>query len=327
LTPFFTIIIPVKAINDYVRETVSYIQNLSSKSWELIILPNQPEPQEWSDERIQIVPSGLVGPAKKRDMGAELARGKILVFLDDDSYPKSNLLNIAEYYFADGNVVALGGPAITPPHDTFWQRVSGTVFLSKFSGGVPERYLPTGRVREICDWPSVNLMVRKADFLAIGGFNSLYWPGEDTKLCLDLVMKTKKTILYIPEMIVWHHRRASLAAHLRQIGGYGLHRGYFAKQYPETSRKLVYFIPSCFVLFIALSFFIGFLPMPLKILIAIGWGVYGLAMGKALYDFLAHEKMTVSLCALWYTFFTHVVYGIRFLQGFVFTKHLVSTLR
>jgi GT2 family glycosyltransferase len=327
MTPFFTIIIPVKSINDYVRETVPYIQSLSNQSWELIILPNDAEPDEWNDTGIQIVPSGRVGPAKKRDMGAELARGEILVFLDDDSYPEPNLLNIAEHYFTDNNVVALGGPAITPPHDTFWQRVSGAVFLSKFSGGAPERYIPIGEAREIQDWPSVNLMVRKTDFLAIKGFDSLYWPGEDTKLCLDLVKKTGKKILYIPELVVWHHRRAGLLGHLKQIGAYGLHRGFFAKQYPETSRKLIYFIPSCFVLFTAFSLFSWFLPMPLKMLIVVGWGVYGLAIIKALFDFLAHEKLSVSLCALWYTFCTHLVYGIRFLQGFIFTKRLVSTLR
>ena len=74
----------------------------------------------------------------------------------------------------------------SPPHDDFWQKVSGAVFLSRFSGGAPERYLSVGPVKEVEDWPSVNMMVRKADFLAIGGFDSPYWPGEDTKLCLDL---------------------------------------------------------------------------------------------------------------------------------------------
>lgn len=327
MNPRFTVIIPVKTINDYIRETVPYIRNLSNKSWELIVLPNNADPDEWNDLRIRIVASGRAGPAKKRDMGAELARGEILVFLDDDSYPEPNLLTVAEQYFADNGVVALGGPALTPPSDTFWQRVSGAVFLSKFSGGAPERYVPVGGVREIQDWPSVNLMVRKADFLLIGGFNTDYWPGEDTKLCLELVKKTGRKILYIPELIVWHHRRAGLLGHLKQIGAYGLHRGFFAKQYPETSRKLAYFIPSGFVIFMLLSLFAWFLPMPLKTLIAMGWGIYGLAMAKVLFDFLAHEKLSVSLCALWYTFCTHLVYGVRFLQGLVFTKRLVSTLR
>src|SRR3989344_2171551 len=298
-SPKFSIIIPVKAINGYVRETVPYIQRLSSPNWELFILPNEDCPNEWPrDTRISIAPSGRVGPADKRDMGAKLVTGDILVFLDDDSYPEPNLLDVAAKHFSDPEVIAIGGPGITPPHDSFWQRVSGTVFLSKLSGGAPERYVPVGDVREVQDWPSVNLMVRKAEFLAIGGFDTDYWPGEDTRLCLELIKKTRRKILYIPELIVWHHRRAGLLGHLKQIGAYGLHRGFFVKKYPETSRKPVYFVPSCFALFMVLSLFVSFLPAPLKTLIALGWGVYGLAMAKVLCDFLEHEKLSVSLCAL-----------------------------
>jgi glycosyltransferase involved in cell wall biosynthesis len=326
MIPFFTIIIPVKAINNYVRETVPYIQNLSHQSWELIILPNVSELDEWNDTRIQVVPSGRVGPAKKRDMGAELAQGEILVFLDDDSYPEPNLLNIAEHYFSDSTVVALGGPAMTPPLDTFWQRVSGAVFLSKFSGGAPERYIPYGEVRDIQDWPSVNLMVRTADFLVIGGFNSPYWPGEDTKLCLDLIQKTHKRILYAPDLVVWHHRRAGLKAHLKQVGGYGLHRGYFAKRYPETSRRFMYFLPSGFLLFVIFSFFMPWLPDAIRYAFMFGWVVYGVALVFAFNDFVKSEKLGVALCALWYVPFTHMFYGVRFLQG-LFTRNLVSKLR
>lgn len=326
MKPLFTIVIPVKAINDYVRETVYHIHNLFNKRWELIILPNESDPDEWNSANIKIIPSGQVGPAKKRDMGAEVAQGEILVFLDDDSYPEKNLLDVAERYFIDETVVALGGPAVTPPHDTFWQRVSGAVFLSKFSGGAPERYVPIGEKREIQDWPSVNFMVRRADFLKIGGFNSPYWPGEDTKLCLDLAKKTGKRILYVPELVVWHHRRAGLGPHLKQIGGYGLHRGYFSKRYPETSRKLVYFIPSAFLFFVLVSMFFSWLPPPMQKIILSGWGIYAIGLFLAFRDIVKHEAMSVAMVAILYAFLTHIYYGIRFIQGFL-TPHLVSRLR
>lgn len=324
--PKFSIIIPVKAINDYVRETVPYILNLQRPDWELIILPNDTDLNEWHDPRINIIPSGRVGPAAKRDMGATRAKGEILVFLDDDSYPEADLLDIAERYFDDDNVVALGGPAITPPHDNFWQKVSGAVFLSKLSGGAPERYVPVGKARPVDDWPSVNLMVRKDAFLAIGGFNSPYWPGEDTKLCLDLIQKTGKQILYVPEMRVWHHRRAGLAAHLKQVGGYGIHRGYFARKHPETSRKLLYFVPSAFALFVALTVIVPFIIPGAAWLFLAGWVAYALALGKAWRDMRQYETATVAMAALGYTFLTHLWYGLRFIQGLL-TPKLISRLR
>jgi len=322
----FSIIIPVKGINDYIRETVPYIQAFPRDDWELIIITNEDDLDEWQDERIRIESSGKVGPAKKRDLGGELANGDILVFLDDDSYPEPDLLDVADHYFEDSTVVALGGPAITPPHDSFWQKVSGAVFLSKLSGGMPERYIPVGDVRTVVDWPSVNLMVRRDAFLEIGGFNSPYWPGEDTKLCLDLIQRTGKNILYIPEMKAWHHRRVGLAAHLKQVGGYGIHRGYFAKMYPETSRKLIYFIPSFFVLFVLGGMIFPFLWPQTGSIFLFGWGVYSIALIKSWLDMCRYESTGVSIVAVGYTVATHFWYGVRFIQGLL-TPHLVSRLR
>lgn len=322
----FSIIIPVKAINDYIRETVPRIQCIQRDDWELIILPNEQDPDEWKDVRIRIVASGRFGPAKKRDIGAEIARGEILVFLDDDSYPESDLLDIAARYFEDPTVVGAGGPAMTPSSNDFWQRVSGAVFLSKLSGGAPERYVPIGNVRPVDDWPSVNLMVRRTAFSEVGGFNSPYWPGEDTKLCLDLIKRTGGRILYVPEMRVWHHRRSGIVAHLKQVGGYGIHRGYFAKRYPETSRKVLYFVPSIFFLFAISSLIIPVFRPGLGWLFTTGWSAYFLALVKAWLDMRRYESASVAWAAVGYAVATHFWYGFRFIQGFV-TRDLVSRLR
>jgi GT2 family glycosyltransferase len=259
-------------------------------------------------------------------MGAKLAQGEILVFLDDDSYPSSNLLSVASPYFDNQGVVAIGGPAITPPTDGFWQKVSGAVFLSKFSGGYPERYLSIGKPKEIDDWPSVNFMVRREEFIQIGGFDSPYWPGEDTKLCLDLLQKTNKKILYVPHLLVWHHRRVGLQAHLKQIGAYGLHRGYFAKKHPQTSLKLVYFVPSALLLIVISSLFFQWLPEVLKIIIALGWALYGTALLLSMKDIAKHEAVKVAMCAIFYIFLTHLYYGFQFMRGLA-TSALVSKLR
>ena len=115
--PTFSIIIPVKELNDYARETVPYIVGLDYPDWELLIVTNDEQTSEWPDERrIKMMSSGRVGPAKKRDLAAGVATGTYLVFLDDDSYPESNLLSLALTKFTSGSV-ALGGPAMTPISD------------------------------------------------------------------------------------------------------------------------------------------------------------------------------------------------------------------
>lgn len=260
------IIIPVKEINNYIYESVSEILNLDYENFGIIIFPDTFDGDEYLTKLIQqiqhstpvtqnsirktnklrIISTGNIGPAQKRDLALRHSNADIFAFMDDDAYPKRDWLKNAVKHFENADIAAVGGPAITPPNNSFYQRVSGAVFLSKISGGNPERYWPIGKIRGVDDWPSVNLLVRRDIFEKIGGFNSAYWPGEDTKLCLDIV-KLGKEILYDPDVIAWHHRREGLKSHLRQIGRYGLHRGFFAKKFPETSRRLKYFIPSIFV--------------------------------------------------------------------------------
>ena len=325
--PRFSIIIPVKEINDYVRETVPYIQALDSDNWELIIIPNGPDQNEWElDQRISLNSSGRVGPADKRDQAAQIAKGEILVFLDDDSYPQSDLLSIATKYFDDESVSAIGGPAITPESDSYWQKVSGAVFLSRLTGGNPERYIPVGKKREVDDWPSVNFMVRKSDFIEVGGFDSPYWPGEDTHLCLKLTKKTKK-IMYAPELIVWHHRRAGLLRHMKQVGAYGLHRGYFARRLPETSLKAKYFAPSAIFLMFAASIFSAFLPELPRNLIFSGLVVYSVGIVIGSISVAKQTTLRIALGALPFIVVTHMSDGFKFLQGFFKTGSPVSKLR
>ena len=325
--PKFSIIIPVKSINDYVRETVPYIQALTGHEWELLIIPNNVEENEWSeDERIVVIESGRAGPADKRDLGAQKASGDILVFLDDDSYPESNILEIASYYFSEPSVIALGGPGITPPSDGFWQKVSSAVFLSKFTGGAPERYVSVGKSKEIDDWPSVNLMVKKDNFLSVGGFDCKYWPGEDTKLCLKL-KKTGKKLIYAPDMIVWHHRRSGILLHLRQIGAYGLHRGFFARHHPETSLRLKYLAPSIFSVLVFATLIMEWLPSEMHPIYSVLWVIYGVALLVGFMQILRYERFLITLIAsVFYVPLTHFYYGIQFIRGF-FKKELISRLR
>lgn len=322
----YSFIIPAKEINDYIRESIPKILEIDRDDYEIIIYPNRVSDESW--EKTKQIASGPGGPAMKRNLATRDALGEILIFIDDDAYPKNNFLDILDKDFKNKNIVAVGGPAVTPKDDTFWQKVSGAVFLSSLSGGCPERYVSIGKKRYIDDWPSVNLSVRKKDFELVEGFNSKYWPGEDTILCLDLIKKIQKKILYNPSLVVYHHRREGLLKHLRQVKGYGLHRGFFAKKFPGTSFKFRYFLPSFFLMFV---FFGGigsiFSYLILKLYI-IGWIFYFIILVKSFFDIFKHEKnVSVVLNAIYYIFFTHLVYGLNFVKGFLFVRNLRSKLR
>ena len=318
----FSIIIPFKTVTDYLEETLAHINDLLFKNFEVILLPDGEINLPKQGDQIKIIPTGEVSPAVKRDIGARYAKGEFLAFIDDDAYPTPEWLNIAYKIFSQKHeVTAIGGPAITPPTDPFWAKVSGAVFLSRFSGGIPERYLPIFPMKFVDDWPTVNLIVRKEAFESIGGFNSEFWPGEDTLFCREILKKGGK-ILYVPDLIVWHHRRPNFRKHLRQVGNYGIHRGFFAKKYPENSRKFKYFIPSLWTIFsiVSLPFLWRGLYFPL-----IGFGAYILSLFMAMNDIRKQESVKVALLSPLYIIPTHYWYGIKFIQGF-FKNNLKSTL-
>jgi magnesium-transporting ATPase (P-type) len=230
--------------------------------------------------------------------------------------------------FQDENIIAVGGPAMTPRESKFWQKVSGATFLSSLSGGFPERYRPHGKKKFVVDWPTVNLSIRTYAFEELGGFGGDYWPGDDTKLCFDLLTKKNTQILYDPELVVFHHRREGLTKHVQQISAYGLHRGFFAKKYSKTSFNWRYFMPSLFVLFIIAGGALSYFSKIFLDLYILGWIIYFVALLNAFYDIYRHEKnIFVTLAASYYIFLTHIFYGVRFLQGLIFTRNLKSKLR
>ncbi len=305
-----SIIIPVKAVNDYIREAMQHYAELDYDKYEILIFPDEASEEIFPNTRI--IPSGPVGPADKRDMALQYAKGEILAFIDDDAYPRADWLKNAVRYFDNPEVGAVGGPAVTAPGDNVWQQASGKVYESFLcSGGYTYRYIPKAE-REVDDLPSVNLIVRKDIFASVGGYDSNYYPGEDTKLCLDIVQKAGKKIIYSPEVLVYHHRREMFAMHLKQATNYAKHRGYFAKVLPETSRKLAYFIPSLFTLGLVagpiLSIFVPFL-----------WYVYGVVLLIYVLLLIGSIRKAGSVSVWILTFLgiiaTHIGYGICFIRG------------
>ena len=318
----FSIIIPVREINSYLEENILALKSLDYKNFEVIIITDETSDYDFEDERFQIVVSGSKSPGEKRNLGASKATGDVLAFLDDDAYPREDWLIEAAKIFREIDTYAVGGPSLTPPKVSFLEKVSGYILESPLtSAGTSIRH-KIGKETEIEDWPTVNLLVVKQAFNEVGGFDSKFWPGEDTKLCLDLINKYKKPFLYAPEVVVYHHRRKLFLPFLKQISRFGKHRGHFAKIFPKTSLKISYFVPSMFLLFLIVGAVLSFTLPYIKY---VYFGSLGIYLIFLLYEF---SKVSVfhSLKAGFLTiigiFSTHVVYGLNFIIGLIFKPKL-----
>jgi glycosyltransferase involved in cell wall biosynthesis len=324
--PFISIVIACPNGSWMLDECLEALAHQTYREFEVIVLPDfecsLPKNYKYS---LSVIPTGKVRPAEKRNVGIAAAKGEIVSFIDDDAYPDSRWLENAVKYFAEPTIGALGGPGVTPPGDGFWASCGGNVYENILvSGNYRYRYLG-GRVRkDIDDYPSCNLFVRKDVLDAIGGYRTNFWPGEDTLLCEDIVLKAKKRIVYDPWTLVYHHRRPLFAAHLRQLGRYGFHRGYFVKRFPVTSCKFSYFVPTLFVLYLCALFGIFVLRD------FIGGGVLGpkaAVLAAPLIFYVALTAITTfSLNPFrWIVtglgvFLSHVWYGIQFARGLCASK-------
>lgn len=309
--PFVSIIIPVKEINDYIRESMPYILDQEYENFEVLIFPDAGSDEVF--DKTRIIPTSEIGPAEKRDLALDYAKGEIFAFLDDDAYPERDWLKQVVNDFNEPDVAAVGGPAVTPPHDSILQKASGLVFESLMGGGNHRyRYISIGEKKYVDDFPTVNFSVRKDVFEKVGGFDTIYWPGEDTKLCLDIVYELGKKIVYDPKAIVYHHRRRLFKEHLKQISNYALHRGFFVKKYPKTSFRIGYFVPSMFVMYLLFSLGLYSRYPLVTIPLALYFILLGITMMKIVYRYRSAELSVLTGIGI---FLTHVFYGFYFLKG------------
>lgn len=312
--PLVSVVIACPSRSWMLDECLAALARQTYKRFEIIVLPDG-ECELPAD--IVNIPTGKVRPAEKRNIGIERAKGDVVAFIDDDAYPDEYWLEHAVKYFSEPSIGGVGGPGVTPPGDGFFARAGGRVYENIFvSGNYRYRYLG-GRVRlDVDDYPSCNLLVRTDLLRKIGGYRTDFWPGEDTLLCESIVLGEHKRIVYDPWALVYHHRRRLFMPHLRQLGRYGFHRGYFVKRFPATSCRLSYFVPTLFVLSALAGTIVFALPV-CTVANVLQW-VYLSVMG-----FYALATLVSSFALnplMWLVTWvgvmaSHLTYGIRFMQG------------
>ncbi|MFA6250183.1 MAG: glycosyltransferase [Candidatus Shapirobacteria bacterium] len=318
--PLFSIIIPVRHETPHLRETRSFLKLQTFKSFELLVITDSVASKYLSDTHHQ-------GPSFKRNLGAKLAAGQYLAFLDDDSYPSADWLFHAKKIFdLFPQAGAVCGPCLTPPKDGLFQQASG-LFWSSFlgSGGAGSYRNSIKPARYVDDFPSVNLIVKKSLFNKIGGFDTRRWPGEDTLLCLQITKDHHQKIIYHPALVVYHHRRPVLLPHLQQSVRYAQSRADYAKRFPQTSLRLGYLLPSVFAVGLAILPFLHF-----SYLLLYPYLFYVLILLLTFFSFLFQgNNLVLSLVATVVIPITHLAYGLFFIWGilktnFIFKPHKIN---
>jgi GT2 family glycosyltransferase len=320
----FSIIIPCRIFNNRLAEALDKLSVQTYKDFEVIVILDFEDSNLISSDNVKYIFSGIKTPGEKRNIGINSSKGDYIVFLDDDAYPSEKWLENAKIIFdSSPEFIGVCGPCLTPPDSSFLEQIGGYIYESFLTSG-PTRYRHlTQSSRVVNDYPSVNLIVKKECIKEVGGFDTKFWPGEDTKLCLDLTKKYGKKIFYSPILIVYHYRRSVFHPHLIQLSRYASHRGFFAKEFPETSFKLSYFIPSLFVLYLIL---LPLLVINIKnsefLLIPLGFYLLILSIESVLI-YNKSGSLAKSILAAFGIFFSNITYGVFFLKGLLSKPNLV----
>jgi len=346
--PLVSVVIACPKRSWMLDECLEAIHGQSYENWEVIVLPDEPftlDPAapaikqsnnsnnqtitpsigQSVNQTIRILPTGKVRPAEKRNLGIREAKGEVVAFIDDDAYPDAHWLEYAIKYFGEPDIGAVGGPGVTPPGDKRLARIGGRVYDNWLvSGNYNYRYKAGGVRMDVEDYPSCNLFVRKDLLDKIGGYRTDFWPGEDTLLCKDIIDNWKR-IVYDPWVVVYHHRRPLFLPHLRQLGRYGFHRGYFCKRFPSNSLRLSYFVPTLFDLYLLFLVVVGLLNLThvgcLRLTLH-GWaycvplGLYLALVLVTSFSFKPHHWLLTAAGVM----SSHVWYGVRFIQGLCAAK-------
>jgi glycosyltransferase involved in cell wall biosynthesis len=165
------------------------------------------------------------GLSVARNTGIAVAQGEIVAFTDADCRADEDWLFYLVGDLLNSEFAAMGGPNLLPPEDS---AVAAAVMVSP--GGPAHVMLDDRQAEHI---PGCNMAFYKWALAEVGGFDPIYrTAGDDVDICWR-VQQAGGKIGFSPAAFVWHYRRSTVRAYLRQQRGYGEAEALLVRKHPE----------------------------------------------------------------------------------------------
>jgi len=212
----------------HIRETCEALTKLDYPDYEVVVVvdgstDNTLELLADFDFDVIAVENG--GLSRARNLGLQAASGQIVAYLDDDANPDEHWLKYLAWAFKTTRHAGIGGPNFPPIHDGFWAQCVA------HSPGGPNHVLLGDELAEHI--PGCNMAFRRWALERVGGFDRHFRiAGDDVDVCWRIQEKVG-TLGFSPAAVVWHHRRNSVAAYLRQQYNYGRAEAMLAAKWPR----------------------------------------------------------------------------------------------
>jgi len=177
----------------------------------------------------QVVTTANGGLSRARNEGLRRATGEVIAYVDDDARPHPDWLTHLVLELERGGHAGVGGPNVAPPGD------GATAECVALAPGGPTHVLVSDREAEHV--PGCNMAFRVDALRDVGGFDPTFRiAGDDVDVCWKL-QERGATIGFAPAALVWHHRRSSVRAYLRQQYQYGRAEAMLEARWPERYNR------------------------------------------------------------------------------------------
>jgi glycosyltransferase involved in cell wall biosynthesis len=211
-----------------IGECLNGLDRLKYPNYEVIVVDDgstDSTPQIVARHNVKLISTDNHGLSSARNTGLRAASGEYVAYIDDDAWPDPHWLDYLVHTFETSDYAGVGGPNLVPPDDG---PVSQCVANSP---GGPTHVLLTDQLAEHI--PGCNMAFRASRLREIGAFDSQFRiAGDDVDVCWRLQDKGY-TLGFHPTAIVWHRRRNSVRAYLRQQFNYGRAEAMLEVKWPQ----------------------------------------------------------------------------------------------
>ncbi len=169
------------------------------------------------------------GLSVARNTGITASTGEIVAFTDSDCRADEDWLYYLISDLINSRFAGIGGHNLLPPDDAV------TAACVMVSPGGPAHVMITDRLAEHI--PGCNMAFYKWALDSIGGFDPIYRKaGDDVDICWRLQQRGYR-IGFSPAGFVWHYRRNTVRAYLKQQAGYGDAEAMLERRHPENFNR------------------------------------------------------------------------------------------